>query len=525
MASPRRGGGVGRRPDGHVALTRATRRLNVVQCKEEEFMPQSADVRFDRLFIGGEWQRPSSSDEIVITSASTGQVMGHAPAADTTDVDRAVAAARAAFDDPAGWSAMPAAERAAVMERFAEEIERRGPSTAITVTQQMGMPIALSSAVEADFPALILRYYAGLIREHGFEEERPAMTDSVSVIVREPIGVVAAIVPWNSPQASSFMKIAPALAAGCTVVLKPATETVLDSFAIAEAAIAAGLPAGVLNIVPTGRGVGQALVEHPGVDKVSFTGSTAAGRTIAEACGRLLRPVTLELGGKSATVLLDDVDVARVTERLFPVTLLNSGQICVLGTRILAPRSRYDEIVDSIARMSSDLRVGDPLDPTTQVGPLVSERQRDRVENYIGIGRREGARIVAGGGRPAGRDDGWFVEPTVFADVDNRSTIAQEEIFGPVLTITPFDDDDEALRLTNDSIYGLGGSVWTADPTRGDAFARRAQSGTFGVNGYANDLFSPFGGIKASGLGRELGPEGMQAYQYVKTIYRYPPLG
>jgi aldehyde dehydrogenase (NAD+) len=285
------------------------------------------------------------------------------------------------------------------------------------------------------------------------------------------------------------------------------------------AARAAGLPAGVLNVVPAGREVGAYLVEHPGVDKVSFTGSTAAGRSIAAKCGQLLRPVTLELGGKSAAIVLDDADLGSSLESFFASTLLNNGQICWLGTRVLAPKSRYDEIVDTITDMASSLIIGDPLDPSTQVGPLVSERQRQRVEGYIAKGKSEGGRITSGGGRPANQGRGWYVEPTIFADVDRKATIAQEEIFGPVLSIIPYENDQDAVDVANDTEYGLGGSVWTADPERGADFARRVRTGTIGVNGYSNDPFSPFGGIKSSGMGRELGPEGLMPFQQLKTIY------
>jgi acyl-CoA reductase-like NAD-dependent aldehyde dehydrogenase len=334
--------------------------------------------------------------------------------------------------------------------------------------------------------------------------------------------VVGAIVPWNVPQAITFLKVAPALAAGCTVVLKPSPETVLDAFLMAEAALAAGLPAGVLNIVPGGRELGAYLVSHPRVDKVSFTGSTVAGRAIAEICGRLLRPVTLELGGKSAAIVLDDADLVSNMESFFGATLLNNGQICWLGTRILAPQSRYREVVDTITGLAGSLQIGEALDPTTQIGPLASARQRDRVESYIAKGNAEGARLTVGGGRPEQLDKGWFVQPTVFADVDNRFTIAQEEIFGPVLSVIPYRDEDEAVAIANDSDYGLGGSVWTADPDRGTALARRVRSGTLGINAYLNDPTVPFGGIKASGMGREMGPEGLTGYQQLKTIYLDP---
>jgi acyl-CoA reductase-like NAD-dependent aldehyde dehydrogenase len=347
------------------------------------------------------------------------------------------------------------------------------------------------------------------------------MLGGTSLVSRQPVGVVGAIVPWNVPQGISFLKVAPALAAGCTVVLKPAEQTVLDAFLMAEAAVAAGLPPGVLNVVPGGPDAGSYLVSHPGIDKVSFTGSTATGRAIAETCGRLLRPVTLELGGKSAAIVLDDADLGASMEAFFGATLLNNGQICWLSTRVLAPRSRYTEIVDAITDLARSLTIGDPLDPETKVGPLVSSRQRERVEGYIAKGKLEG-RLTTGGSRPKGFDQGWFVEPTVFADVDNNATVSREEIFGPVLSVVPYGDESEAIALANDSSYGLGGTVWSSDTGRAADVARKVRSGTVGVNHYINEPVAPFGGIKDSGMGRELGPEGLHGYQVYKTIYLPP---
>ena len=332
------------------------------------------------------------------------------------------------------------------------------------------------------------------------------------------MGVVGGIVPWNYPVVLSMMKICPALATGCTIVLKPSPGTVLDCFIVAEAAEEAGIPAGVINWVPGGRDLGAYLVSHPGIDKVAFTGSTAAGRKIGEVCGRLLRPVSLELGGKSAGIILDDAKLDQVLEGMLFASFANNGQTCALSTRVLAPASRYKEVVDAIAGMVSSLKVGNSLDHATQIGPLASSEHRDRVEGYIAKGKTE-ARLVVGGGRPKGVGDGWFVEPTVFADVSNKATIAQEEIFGPVLAIIKYDNEDEAVKIANDSEYGLGGTVWSSDSKRAQAIARRVQTGTIGVNGYVIDMAAPFGGIKASGLGRELGPESLAAYQQIKSVY------
>ncbi len=479
-------------------------------------------ITYNELYLDGDWTEPQSSATLNIRSAATEEVLGSAPEACRGDVDVAVAAARRAFDDPAGWPHWDPAGRAEVLERFATALEKRAEETSRRVSAQNGMPIALAQQFEGGFPAVLLRYYSGLVTGAPQEETRPGLLGGTSRVIREPVGVVAAIVPWNVPQALTFLKLAPALAAGCTVVLKPAPETVLDAQLVAEAAVEADLPGGVLNIVPGGRELGAYLVAHPQVDKVAFTGSTAAGRAIAETCGRLLRPVTLELGGKSAAIVLDDVNLQETIGSFFASTLLNNGQICWLATRVLAPRSRYAEIVDTVTDLAKSLIIGDPLDARTQMGPLVSERQRERVEGYIAKGRAEGARLTTGGGRPAGFERGWYVEPTVFADVDNAQTIAREEIFGPVLAVIPYGSEGEAVAIANDSEYGLGGSVWTSDPARGEAVARRVSSGTVGINAYVNDPTAPFGGIKSSGLGRELGPEGLQSYQVLKTIYLDP---
>jgi acyl-CoA reductase-like NAD-dependent aldehyde dehydrogenase len=475
---------------------------------------------YDGLFIDGAWIKPSSSQVIEAFSASTEDLLGSVPAADEADVDAAVAAARKAFDDPTGWPRWQPEQRAAAIERFALELEARADDIVTRVSGQNGMPVRFGRLTEGMVPAKILRYYADLIRQTESTEVRKSLVFGSTEVRREPIGVVGAIVPWNFPQTLTFFKVAPALAAGCTIVLKPSSETVLDAMVVAEAAEAAGLPPGVLNVVPgSGRTAGAHLVSHPDIDKIAFTGSTDAGRAIAETCGRLLKPVTLELGGKSAALILDDADLEVTMRGLFATSLMNQGQSCYICTRILAPRTRYTEVVDSLSDLVRSLRIGDPLDKSTIIGPVVSAKQRDIIEDYIAKGQAEGGRITVGGGRPVGFDKGWYVEPTVFADVDNNATIAREEIFGPVLAVIPFDDDAEAVRIANDSAYGLGGTVWTSDLDRGAAIARQVQTGSIGVNGYTMDHGAPFGGIKESGLGRELGPEGLEAYRQFKSIY------
>ncbi len=476
-------------------------------------MPHSKD----RFFIGNEWVAPSSDRRFTLVNASTEEVIGTVPEAVEADVDAAVAAARAAFDGP-GWSRWPASERADVMDRFMAELAARTDALAQAVSMQNGMPIALSSQLEAQFPLGVLQYYSGLAREPQMADIRPSQMGKETLVERSPLGVVAAIVPWNFPVTLALNKIAPAMAAGCTLVIKPSPGTVLDSYIVAEAAMAAGVPAGVLNWVAADREVGAYLVSHPGVDKVAFTGSTTAGRQIASTCGGLLRPVTLELGGKSAAILLDDVDVPSFLQGVPFACMLNNGQACFNGTRILAPKSRYDEVVGALAEFAGALTVGDALDPATHVGPMASSAHRDKVEGYIAIGRSEG-RLVAGGGRPRSQNAGFFVEPTIFADIDNSDRIAREEIFGPVLAVIPYDGEADAVRIANDSDYGLGGSVWSSDSAHATDVARQVVSGTVGINGYMPSLGAPFGGVKASGMGREFGPEAIGAYQTLKSIY------
>jgi acyl-CoA reductase-like NAD-dependent aldehyde dehydrogenase len=405
------------------------------------------------------------------------------------------------------------------MDRFADELGKNLAERAALTSIQNGLPITFATFAEGNGPIGLLQYYAAIARTTPNEERRPRVDgNGTTVVRREPVGVVAAIVPWNFPQVLTMFKLAPALAAGCTVVLKPSPETTLDALELAAAAERAGLPAGVLNVITGGADIGAYLVAHPGVHKVAFTGSTAAGRQIGEMCGKLLRPVTLELGGKSAAIVLDDADLATTVQGLATASLLNNGQTCYLSTRILAPRTRHDEVVQAVGALASSLTVGNPLDPGTHVGPLVSSRQRDRVESYIELGKTSGAALAAGGGRPD-RDKGWFVQPTVFGGVSNDARVAREEIFGPVLSVIPYGDLEEAVAIANDSDYGLGGTIWTSDVERGLNVARRIETGTVGVNFFDLDLGAPFGGVKSSGLGRELGPEGLSAYQQLKSIY------
>jgi acyl-CoA reductase-like NAD-dependent aldehyde dehydrogenase len=436
-----------------------------------------------------------------------------------------VAAARAASDDPSGWPSWEASARADAMERLADLLENRGDDIAQRVSMQNGMPIAISRRIEAVFPPMLLRYYAGLIRQLPLVEERDGLLGGRISLEKHPIGVVGAIVPWNYPQSLLAFKLAPALAAGCSLVVKPSPETVLDCFVVSECVAEAGIPPGVVNFVPGGREIGAYLVAHPRIDKVAFTGSTAAGRAIAETCGRLLRPVTLELGGKSAAIFLDDANLPELAQAIFMATMLNNGQTCLLSTRILAPRTRYEEVVGTFGAIASSLKIGSAMDETTQIGPMASKTHRERVLRYIEKGKSEGARVVTGGGAPAALDRGWFVEPTIFADVDPNHTIAREEIFGPVLGVIPYDSVDEAVAIANDSPYGLAGTVWTQDQEKALSLARRVQTGSIGINHFNLDPAAPFGGVKDSGIGKELGPEGLTAYQRLQTVFvTAPPL-
>jgi aldehyde dehydrogenase (NAD+) len=467
-----------------------------------------------RYFIGGRFFTADNVQPVV--EAATGEPLGDGACVTESDIDDAVTAARQALPE---WRSSSPDHRAGLLNALAAALKSRATATSQLVSRENGMPISLSRGANGAFPPLLLRYYAQLVTEIPIEEIRPGVTGH-TIVRREAVGVVAAIIPWNYPQALAVMKIAPALAAGCTVVLKASPETALDALVFADAAVEAGLPPGVLNVVSGGPATGAYLVAHPGVDKVAFTGSTATGRIVAEMCGRLMRPVTLELGGKSAAIILDDADLDVTMRGLRTASFVNNGQTCHLSSRILAPRSRYDEIVDAVAALADSMTVGDPLNPSTEIGPLVSSRQRDRVLSYIALGKDGDARLVAGGSVPKDQPRGWFVSPTVFADVDNSDRLAREEIFGPVLTISAYDTDDQAIALANDSEFGLAGTVWSADTERATTVARAVHTGSIGVNDYALDVRAPFGGVKASGVGRELGPEGLEAYRTLKSIYR-----
>ena len=466
----------------------------------------------ERLYIGGEWVEPSGDGTIEVVDSTTEQVMGRVPEATDADVDRAVGAARAAFE---AWSQVPPFERASACAGIGMRLAERGEEIAALVSREVGMPIELSAQIQAGLPTMDFMSMPDVAEQTEWEEQV-----GNSLIVREPIGVVGCITPWNYPLHQLSAKVAAALTAGCTVVAKPSEVTPLTAFILAEIIDEVGLPAGVYNLVPGyGSTVGEAIVRHPGVDMISFTGSTRAGRRIAAVAAETVKRVSLELGGKSPNVILDDADLMRAIPDGLGKCFLNSGQTCSALTRMLVPRERLAEAEQIAAAVLPELQVGDPLEPGNTMGPLVSDAQRERVREYIRKGQQEGAKLVAGGEEPPeGRDTGYFVRPTVFSEVTPEMTIAQEEIFGPVLVIMPYEDEDDAIRIANDTIYGLAGGVWAGDEERARGVARRLRIGQIEINGAAFNPLAPFGGYKQSGHGRELGKFGLEEFLEVKSI-------
>jgi aldehyde dehydrogenase (NAD+) len=455
----------------------------------------------DAIFVGGEWIKPATTEAIDVVNPATEQVIGSVPAGSAADVDTAVAAARQAFDD---WAATTPADRAGYLAAIRDGLTARADEAAALVTAELGAPLTLSNRLHVALPQTVLGSYVDLLRDYPFREQV-----GNSVIHGLPVGVVGAITPWNYPLHQVVAKVAAALAAGCTVVLKPAEDTPLIAYLFAEICAAAGLPAGVLNVV-SGRGpvAGGALVEHPDVDMVSFTGSTAVGRQIGATASGALKRVALELGGKSANVILPGADLGRAVKVGVGNAMLNSGQTCSAWTRMLVHADQYDEAVALATAAASKYSTGDPLDAGTRLGPLVADRQRTRVRGYIDKGVADGAHLATGGAE-APQEIGFFVQPTVFAEVTPQMAIAQEEIFGPVLSILRFHDEDEAVAIANGTPYGLAGGVWAADNDTAAAFARRIRTGQVDINGGAFNPVAPFGGFKSSGLGRELGHHGL----------------
>ena len=475
-------------------------------------------LRFpDRLYINGSWVAPSADSAIDVIDSADGEFCFRVAAAQPADMHRAIAAAREAFDH-GPWPRMTHADRAACLRTFAAELRLRAADVGQLWPRESGAlhalaePFTKSAAGEWEF-------YADLASTYPFEERaKPFAGGAFGLIVREPVGVVGAIIPWNGPLGSLSHKVAPALLAGCTVVLKAAPEAPGLPLIAAEVADDIGLPPGVLNVITADREVSEILVTDPRVDKISFTGSTAAGRRIASLCGARIARCTLELGGKSAAIVLDDADLEGAADTLVAAECILSGQVCYSLTRIVVTRSRHDELVEALAGRFAQVMVGDPYDPRTQVGPLASQTQLERVNGYIARGVEEGATLVTGGRRPPGLDRGYYVEPTVFANVNNSDTIAREEIFGPVLSVIPAAGEADAVRIANDTIYGLNASVFTPDADRARAVAGRLRTGTVGHNAMRTDLALGFGGFKQSGIGREGGTEGLRNYLEHKAI-------
>jgi betaine-aldehyde dehydrogenase len=473
----------------------------------EEFMKV-----YDRIYIDGAWIASTGKGRIDVINPSTEDVMASIPEGTPEDVGRAVNAARSAFES---WSMTPVATRVDLLRKLAAGLGNRMKEIGETIASEVGMPIGLATAIQAGLPIANTNNFATLLEGYPFEERVGS-----SLVVREPIGVVACITPWNYPLHQIIGKIAPAFAAGCTVVLKPSEVAPVNAFLLTEVIDSIGLPRGVFNLV-TGYGpvVGEAMASHPGVDMVSFTGSTRAGKRVSELAAQTVKRVTLELGGKSANVILDDADLEKAVTKGVGECYLNSGQTCSALTRMLVPRSRQDEAVAIAKRVAESFTVGPASEATSKLGPLVSETQRERVRGFIRKGVSEGAALVTGGAEaPAGLERGYFVRPTVFANVRNDMTIAQEEIFGPVLSILPYDSEEEAVRIANDSVYGLGGAVWSEDPERAKRVARRLRTGQVSINGGGFNPLAPFGGYKQSGNGREFGRHGLEEYLEVKSL-------
>jgi acyl-CoA reductase-like NAD-dependent aldehyde dehydrogenase len=470
-------------------------------------------MTYEKLYYDGAWQASSGTDTISVISSATEQEVGRVPRGTGEDVDRAVKAARRGFES---WSRVPIEERAQWLEKLSAAMKTRVPQIADAIAHEVGTALGFATKVQAEFPIMMIGMNARFIRDATLEEEL-----GNSLVIKEPIGVVGCVTPWNYPLHQVVCKIAPALAAGCTIVLKPAEIAPLSAFMLADAAHEIGLPNGVLNVVSgSGRIVGEAIVAHPDVDMISFTGSVQAGRRIAAVAGEGIKKVCLELGGKSAFVVLDDAPFDKAIPAGVNHCMQNSGQTCSAWTRMLVPRSRHDEAVEIAKAQLAKLTLGDPFDKNTRLGPLASASQRDSVLGYIEQGKNEGATLAAGGGKPSQFASGYYVEPTIFSNVDNRMKIAQEEIFGPVLTIVPYDSDENAIAIANDSEFGLAGGVWAATPERALGVAKQLRTGQVDINGGRFNPLAPFGGYKKSGIGREIGPLAIEEFFQLKSIQR-----
>lgn len=471
----------------------------------------------DTFYIGGKWVRPSSDSRFDVVTSATGEIYTTVVAAEADDVNRAVSAAREAFDHGV-WPRLPVAERAAYLSALGKQLALRSADIAVVWPNEMGV---LHSAAREMAGTLegIFDYYASLALSFHFEERHhPAAGGEVGLLIREAVGVAGIIVPWNGPILSICYKIAPALLAGCACIIKASPEAPGTAYIVAEAAEAAGLPAGVVNVLTADREVSELLVRHEGVDKISFTGSTAAGQRIASICGDRVARCTLELGGKSAAVIFDDYDVEAAAQAIVGPACWLSGQVCSSLTRVIVSHHRHDQLVDALSSRFAAVRVGDPFDPTVDMGPVATRRQRDNIERILAEARAEGAVAAVGGGRPPHLSRGFFIEPTVFGNVDNRSKLARNEIFGPVISVIAADNDAAAIEIANDTVFGLNNSVFTNDPDRAYAAARQLRSGTVGHNVFRTDFSIAFGGFKRSGIGREGGTEGLLPYCETKTV-------
>ena len=471
----------------------------------------------EELFIGGVWRAAASGRSITVLNSATEEAFVRVADADERDIDQAVDAARAAFDH-GPWPRLSHVERAEYMRRIADAIDARADDFARAWTTESGVAYRVSQVRAGPAMAGFFRYYAAMADTFPFEEKHVPRIGGRALLVREPVGVVGAIVPWNAPGGLMTFKTAPALLAGCTMVIKASPEAPTAALLFAEICEAVGLPPGVVNVVTAGREASERLVRHPSVDKITFTGSTAAGRRIAALCGDRIARCTLELGGKSSAIILDDADVEVAAETLAGQVGYLTGQVCHALTRIIVSQDRHNRMVDALAAAFANLKVGDPFAASTDMGPLSTGHHRERVEGLIARGVAEGSRLVAGGGRPAHLDRGYFIEPTVFGGVDNSSTLAREEVFGPVVSVIAARSEEEATVLANDSPYGLNASVFTPDPERAHAVARQLRCGTVGHNGSGTDFTIAFGGFKQSGIGREGGREGLFPFLETKTI-------
>ncbi|RKF20657.1 aldehyde dehydrogenase [Altericroceibacterium spongiae] len=469
----------------------------------------------DKLFIGGEWVAATSGREIELVSPNSEEVVGRVAEASKEDMDKAVAAARTAFDH-GPWPSTPPAERAAKLMEMAEYLEKRMPELCAAWTAQVGGLASFAPQMHGG-AIMQLKAIADLGNTYEFVQKRPSMMVETALIAKEPVGVVAAIAPWNAPFGIMIAKVGYALVAGCPVIVKPSPETPLEAYIIAEAAEAVGLPAGTVNLAVGEREASDHLVQNPGIDKVSFTGSTGAGKRIGEVCASRVARCTLELGGKSAAIISDDYPIEAAAGLLGNTITIMSGQVCAMLSRAIVTKDRHDELAEAIAKVMQGITIGHSEDENTQLGPLAMKRQLERVEMYVEEGKKT-ADLVTGGARPTHMNKGFFMEPTLFANVDNTSRIAQEEIFGPVLCLIPAEDEEDAIRIANESDYGLNGSVLTNDADTAYRVGRRIRTGGFGQNGLQMDFNLPFGGFKQSGIGREGGPDGIEAYLETKTM-------